>query len=57
MEITKQGIAELIKACPDDLKAGKFVQSQEILLHQDLEGIHQQMRVLLDRLTSTLILD
>src|SRR3546814_6733101 len=31
MEITKQGIAELIKACPDDLKAGKFVQSQEIL--------------------------
>lgn len=52
MEITQQGIAELIKACPDDLRSGKFVQSSEILMNQTLEGIHQQMCLLLDRLTS-----
>ncbi|MBN9413224.1 MAG: hypothetical protein J0H12_04795 [Candidatus Paracaedimonas acanthamoebae] len=52
MEITSQGIADLIKACPDDLKPGKFVQNEEVLMSQDLDGIHQHMCHLLDRLVN-----
>lgn len=52
MEITKQGLTELIKACPGDLQNGKFVQSQEVLMDQDLGTIHQYMGLLLDRLAS-----
>lgn len=49
MEITSQGIADLIKACPEDLKPGKFVQNEEALLSQNLDGIHHHMGLLLDR--------
>ncbi|AIL13248.1 hypothetical protein IM40_06665 [Candidatus Paracaedimonas acanthamoebae] len=57
MEITQQGIAELIKACPDDLRAGKFVQSPEILMNQSLEDIHQYMYLLLDQIVDKGVLN
>ncbi len=52
MEITQQGITDLIEACPDDLRPGKFVQNQEVLKCHDFKSIHQKMYLILDRLTS-----
>lgn len=50
MEITSQGMKEMVKACPEDLTPARFVQSQEELLRQDLQPINQQMCLILDRL-------
>jgi GMP synthase (glutamine-hydrolysing) len=51
MEITKQGIEDLIHHVPDDLKPSRFTQSKEQLLEQDYHSINQRMFTLLDRLT------
>jgi len=52
MEITKKGIQDLIFHAADDLKPSRFTQSQEELLQHHYEPIHQQMYILLDRLTN-----
>ena len=51
MEITKKGIQDLMTHAPDDLKPSRFTQSPDELLQQDYDSIHQQMYVLLDRLS------
>lgn len=50
MEITKEGIENLISNVPDDLKPSRYTQSQEQLLEQDYESIHKNMYIVLDRL-------
>jgi GMP synthase (glutamine-hydrolysing) len=50
LEITQEGIQEMIKACPGDLKPSLFTQTSEELLQQNYIPIHQLMRKILDRL-------
>jgi GMP synthase (glutamine-hydrolysing) len=52
LEISKEGIHDLIEACPNDLNPGKFVQNSEQLLQQNYTIINQYMITLLDRLVS-----
>ncbi|AZL16160.1 glutamine amidotransferase-related protein [Rickettsiales endosymbiont of Stachyamoeba lipophora] len=50
LEITKEGIKDLIEACPQDLSLSKFTQTKDELLKQDFENINQMMLVILNRL-------
>lgn len=53
LEITTDGIRDMIKACPDDLlKQGPFIQNQETLLKQDYASINLMMKSILDRFIS-----
>ncbi len=52
LEITKDGIQEMMTACPDDLKPSKFTQTPEELLQQNYEVINDTMIKLLDRLVT-----
>lgn len=52
MEITREGIETMIKACPDDLKPSLFTQTAENILTQDFDSINNQMQQILDRLVS-----
>lgn len=56
MEITQEGLKDLIKFCPNDLNPGKFVQTKEVLNCHDLKDIHQQMFIILDRLCEKIFL-
>jgi GMP synthase (glutamine-hydrolysing) len=49
LEITRDGIEDLINACPGDLKASRFTQDREQLLSQDYQSINQLMIYLLER--------
>jgi GMP synthase (glutamine-hydrolysing) len=51
LEITKEGIQELITACPKDLKEGQFIQNAEQLLQNDYHDINQYMIKILDRIS------
>lgn len=50
LEITAEGIKEMIVACPDDLKPSQYTQQKEELLDNNYEPINQLMLSLLDRL-------
>lgn len=50
LEITKEGIKEMIKACSGDLKPSKFTQTSDELLEQDYSTINEFMIKILDRL-------
>lgn len=50
LEITKQGMQDLIHACPNDLSPGLFTQTPMKLLSHDYDSIHQYLWVILDRL-------
>lgn len=50
LEITKDGIQEMIKACPGDLKPSSFTQASDELLRNDYSSIHQYMMKILDRM-------
>ncbi|MBX9620902.1 MAG: homoserine O-succinyltransferase [Alphaproteobacteria bacterium] len=52
LEITKEGIQEMIKACPGDLKPSRFTQTSTELLEQDYGAVNQLMLKILDRLVS-----
>jgi GMP synthase (glutamine-hydrolysing) len=52
LEITQEGIQDLVNACPGDLKSGQFIQTAEQLLQQDYTTIHQWMFKILDRLVA-----
>jgi GMP synthase (glutamine-hydrolysing) len=52
LEITKEGIQEMIKACPGDLKPSRFTQTPDELLVQDYGAINQLMIKILDRLVA-----
>lgn len=52
LEITKEGIQEMIKACPDDLKPSRFTQTPDELLEQDYGAVNQLMIKILDRLVA-----
>ncbi|MDI9638524.1 homoserine O-succinyltransferase [Kamptonema cortianum] len=52
LEITKEGIQEMIKACPGDLKPSRFTQTPDELLEQDYSTINQLMIKILDRLVA-----
>ena len=54
LEITREGIQEMIKACPGDLKPSKFTQTSDELLIQDYRTINQFMIKILDRLVANL---
>jgi GMP synthase (glutamine-hydrolysing) len=49
LEITQEGIADMIQAVPDDLKPSKFTQSAEVLMVQDYASINRMMFIILDR--------
>ena len=53
LEITKEGIEDLIKACPTDLGPSLFTQSSEQLLTNDYKSIHEKLFMILDRLVET----
>lgn len=50
MEITRDGIADLINHCPGDLKPSRFTHTESELRSADLSGIHDRMKLILDRL-------
>ena len=50
LEITKEGIRELIDACPQDLISSPYTQSREELLMNDYASIHEKLFLILDRL-------
>lgn len=50
LEITKEGIATMIKECPDDLKPSTYTQTQEQLLANDYQSINALMIQMLDKL-------
>ena len=50
MEITKKGMEDLILHASNDLTPSRFTQSQQELSKHNYEAIHQQMRVVLNRL-------
>jgi len=50
MEITKEGISELIAQCPNDIIPSRFTQSVAELKAANLGEIHEGMKVVLDRL-------
>ncbi|MBL8676168.1 MAG: homoserine O-succinyltransferase [Alphaproteobacteria bacterium] len=52
LEITKEGIEEMIKACPGDLKPSRFTQTPDELLKQDYGAVNQLMIKILDRLVA-----
>ncbi len=52
MEITKEGIATMIEACPDDLKPSKYTQTVQQLFAHDYDSINRGMIKILDRLIS-----
>jgi len=49
LEITLEGMRDMIKACPGDLKPSRFTQTPEELLQQDYHEINQTMIKILDR--------
>ena len=49
LEITPDGIEDLIRACPNDLKSRRFTQDEETLKKQDYAPINKLMIHLLDR--------
>lgn len=49
MEITCEGIADLIHHCPGDLKSSRFTQTEHELRRADLNSIHDRMKLILDR--------
>lgn len=51
LEITKDGIATMIEACPDDLKPSTYTQNKEQLLANDYQSINTLMIKMLDSLT------
>ena len=51
-EITKNGIKDLINACPDDLSPSLFTQTPKELISQDYESIHKYLMLILDRLSA-----
>lgn len=52
LEITKEGIEEMVHACPDDLKATPFTQPKKDLMMQDYDKINGAMFTILDRLSA-----
>lgn len=50
LEITLSGIKEMVKACPEDLKATPFTQSKKDLLAQDYDKINDALNTILSRL-------
>lgn len=52
LEITREGIEDLINACPGDLKSSRFTQDRELLISQDYQSINQLMIHLLERFVS-----
>lgn len=52
LEITKEGIQDMIRACPGDLKPSQFTQTPDELLGQDYSTINQLMIRILDRLVA-----
>ena len=50
LEITRDGIAGMIKAVPDDLRPSRFTQPEEELMKQDYPTINNLMFTILDRL-------
>lgn len=50
LEINRVGIEALIKAVPEDLKPGPFIQSEGLLLQQNYQPINELMFDILDRL-------
>lgn len=49
LEITLQGIKDLIQAVPEDLESSQFTQTEQELLAQDYVSIHKAMEEILDR--------
>lgn len=49
LEITLEGIKEMIKAVPEDIKPSKFTQSENQLLDNDYTSINNTMKKILDR--------
>ncbi len=49
LEIDRNGIADLIAACPDDLRPSLFTQSADRLLENDYESIHRLLFRILNR--------
>jgi GMP synthase (glutamine-hydrolysing) len=52
LEITPEGIEDLIAACPGDLKPARFVQTAEQLKMQAYKSVNDLMIELLDRFIS-----
>lgn len=50
MEVTKQGIAELAKYCPEDLIPGKYIQTAKQMFAFDIKAINERMFRILDRI-------
>lgn len=50
LEITREGIQEMIEECPGDLKPSRFTQTSDELLEQDYGAVNQLMIKILDRL-------
>ena len=50
MEITSDGIKDMIEAVPEDLAPSNFTQNAEELMQQDYASINQTMITILDRL-------
>jgi GMP synthase (glutamine-hydrolysing) len=50
LEITRAGIEQMIKECPDDLRESRFTQEREELITQDYELINKYMITILERL-------
>lgn len=50
LEITKEGIATMIDACPDDLKPSTYTQTKDQLLSNDYQSINGLMILILDKL-------
>jgi len=49
-EIDKNGMQELVSACPQDLIQGKYVRSKDEILQHDYTVINEYMFTILDRL-------
>ena len=49
LEITLDGIKEMIRAVPEDLKPSKFTQSESQLLNNDYTNINNTMKKILDK--------
>lgn len=49
LEITLQGVKDLIEAVPDDFGSAPFLQSEEEFLAQDFASIHKRIYKILDR--------
>jgi GMP synthase (glutamine-hydrolysing) len=53
MEITKEGIQTMIKACPNDLKPSKYTQTPNELIKQNYNEINNYMITILDHLVAS----